>query len=105
MNKQLNNDTPKSPRNLSETAATPMPDSRILQEARRVFEVEARAVLDLKERINGDFAKAVEILGQCKGKIIVTGMGKSGHIGHKIASTLSSTGSPAVFVHPAESSH
>jgi arabinose-5-phosphate isomerase len=88
-------------------AVTPMPESsqKFLQEARRVFEIEARAVLDLKERINGDFVKAVEILGACTGKIVVTGMGKSGHIGHKIASTLSSTGSPALFVHPAESSH
>lgn len=78
---------------------------RILTEARRVFEIEARAVLDLKDRINGDFAEAVEIIGCCGGKVIVTGMGKSGQIGRKIASTLSSTGSPAVFVHPAESSH
>jgi arabinose-5-phosphate isomerase len=83
----------------------PVSKDRILTEARRVFEIEARAVLDLKDRINGDFAKAVEILGGCKGKIIVTGMGKSGQIGRKLASTLSSTGSPSVFVHPAESSH
>jgi arabinose-5-phosphate isomerase len=84
-----------------------MPETRdkILREAKRVFEVEARAVLDLKDRINGDFVSAVEILGTCKGKIIVTGMGKSGQIGRKIASTLSSIGSPSVFVHPAESSH
>lgn len=78
---------------------------RILTEARRVFEIEARAVLDLKDRLNGHFAEAVEILGNCSGKIIVTGMGKSGQIGRKLASTLSSTGSPSVFVHPAESSH
>jgi len=76
-----------------------------LAEAKRVFEIEAKALLDLKLRIDDRFVKATEILFSCEGKIVVTGMGKSGLIGRKIASTLSSTGSPAVFVHPAESSH
>jgi arabinose-5-phosphate isomerase len=76
-----------------------------LAEAKKVFEIEAKALLDLKLRIDSKFEKAIEILHECKGKIVVTGMGKSGHIANKIASTLSSTGSPAIFIHPAESSH
>ncbi len=74
-------------------------------EAKRIIEIEAKAILELRDRIDGSLTKAIELLSECQGKIIVTGMGKSGHIGRKIASTLSSTGSPAVFVHPAESSH
>ncbi|CAM4448540.1 MAG: Arabinose 5-phosphate isomerase KdsD [Legionellaceae bacterium] len=70
-----------------------------------VIETEAKAVATLKERINEDFIMACKILMNCKGRIIVLGMGKSGHIGSKIASTFASTGSPAYFVHPAEASH
>ncbi len=72
---------------------------------RAVIENEANAVLALKDRINHDFAKACSLLFECKGRIVVTGMGKSGHIGGKIAATLASTGSPAFFVHPGEASH
>lgn len=74
-------------------------------EARKVFEIEAQSILDLREKIDASFDKAVQTLLDCKGKVIVTGMGKSGLIGRKIASTLSSTGTPSIFVHPAESSH
>ncbi|MGE3974906.1 MAG: SIS domain-containing protein [Bdellovibrionales bacterium] len=74
-------------------------------EAKRIFEVEAKAILELRDRLDESLTNAIEILSECKGKIVVTGMGKSGLIGRKIASTLSSTGSPAIFVHPAESSH
>ena len=59
----------------------------------------------LVERINGEFAAAVELILGCHGRLIVSGMGKSGHVARKIASTLSSTGTPALFVHPAEASH
>ncbi|MCB0410941.1 MAG: KpsF/GutQ family sugar-phosphate isomerase [Bdellovibrionales bacterium] len=59
----------------------------------------------MSERLDHNFSEAVEVLYQCQGKVIVTGIGKSGHIGRKLASTLSSTGTPAVFLHPAESSH
>ncbi len=76
-----------------------------IQEAIRVLDIEARSILDLKSRIDHRFEQAVDIICQCKGKVIVAGMGKSGHIGRKIAATLSSTGSPALFLHPAESSH
>lgn len=79
--------------------------SRDIDEASRVFEVEARAILSLKARLDERFIKALDLMQACAGKIIVSGMGKSGLVGRKIASTLSSTGSPAVFLHPAESSH
>ncbi len=72
---------------------------------RAVLETEARAVADLAERIDDAFARACEYLLACEGRIVVLGMGKSGHIGGKIAATLASTGSPAFFVHPGEASH
>lgn len=70
-----------------------------------VIETEAQAVFELTQRIDARFAKACELLLACKGRIVVTGMGKSGHIANKIAATLSSTGSPAFFMHPGEASH
>jgi arabinose-5-phosphate isomerase len=74
----------------------------ILEEARRVLKVEAQAILDLVDRIDERFLKAVEILHACRGKVALMGMGKSGLIGRKIASTFASTGTPAFFLHPAE---
>ncbi len=73
--------------------------------ARSVLKTEAAAVAALSDRINGDFARAVQLLLDCTGRVIVTGMGKSGIIGRKIAATLSSTGTPAFFLHPAEAVH
>jgi arabinose-5-phosphate isomerase len=73
--------------------------------ARRVLDIEARAVAELASRLNSDFVKAVRTLLDCKGRVVVSGMGKSGHVARKIASTLASTGTPAFFVHPAEASH
>ena len=73
--------------------------------ARRTIRMEAAAVASLEERIGTDFSKACELLLKVRGRIIVTGMGKSGHIACKIAATLASTGSPAFFVHPGEASH
>jgi arabinose-5-phosphate isomerase len=70
-----------------------------------VLDTEAQSILDLKERIDDEFLRACEYLLACTGRIVVTGMGKSGHIGSKIAATLASTGSPAFFVHPGEASH
>jgi arabinose-5-phosphate isomerase len=70
-----------------------------------VLDTEAQSILDLKERIDDQFIRACEFLLGCTGRIVVTGMGKSGHIGSKIAATLASTGSPAFFVHPGEASH
>jgi arabinose-5-phosphate isomerase len=70
-----------------------------------VIETEAAAIANLSTRIDHNFSQACHYLLACEGRIIVTGMGKSGHIGHKIAATLASTGSPAFFVHPGEASH
>ncbi|MEO5669786.1 MAG: KpsF/GutQ family sugar-phosphate isomerase [Ramlibacter sp.] len=76
-----------------------------LRLAQETFDIEAAAVLGLKDRINGAFAQAVELVLGMRGRVVVMGMGKSGHIGRKIAATLASTGTPAMFVHPAEASH
>ncbi|WP_323815759.1 KpsF/GutQ family sugar-phosphate isomerase [Cellvibrio sp. NN19] len=73
--------------------------------ALRTIRLEADAVSALSERIDGQFTAACEMILNCSGRIIVTGMGKSGHIGSKIAATLASTGTPAFFVHPGEASH
>ena len=73
--------------------------------ARRTFEIEAQALVGLKQRVGKAFAEAVELMLACRGRVVVMGMGKSGHVGRKIAATLSSTGTPALFVHPAEASH
>lgn len=70
-----------------------------------VIELEAQAIFELSKSINQDFAKACDILLNCNGRVVVTGMGKSGHIGKKIAATLASTGTPAFFMHPGEASH
>ncbi|MDQ2078269.1 KpsF/GutQ family sugar-phosphate isomerase [Marinimicrobium sp. ABcell2] len=71
----------------------------------RTIEIEAEAVAALRERVGEPFARGCTYLLNCRGRIIVTGMGKSGHIGKKIAATLASTGTPAFFVHPGEASH
>ncbi len=76
-----------------------------LSTARRTIELERDAVSDLLNHLNGDFTKACDLLLACEGRVIVTGMGKSGHIANKIAATLASTGTPAFFVHPGEASH
>jgi arabinose-5-phosphate isomerase len=76
-----------------------------LETARRVLEIEARAIEEVKARLDGSFAKAVDLLLACKGRVAVTGMGKSGLIGRKISATLSSTGTPSFFLHPAEALH
>jgi len=74
----------------------------IVKEAKRVLRVEAQSLLDLAERIDENFSQAVDLLYQCKGKVVLMGMGKSGLVGRKIASTFASTGTPAFFLHPAE---
>lgn len=73
--------------------------------ARRTIECEAEAVQTLTQHINGDFSRACMLILGCRGRVIVTGMGKSGHIGKKIAATFASTGTPAFFMHPGEASH
>ena len=81
------------------------PSSNALNLARRVLRIEAEAVLALIDRIDSDFLQALRLILNCRGRVVVSGMGKSGHVGRKIASTLASTGTPAYFVHPAEASH
>jgi len=76
-----------------------------LQSARRTIRIEADAVNALAGTVGSTFVRACELLLACKGRVIVTGMGKSGHIARKLAATLASTGSPAFFVHPGEASH
>jgi len=77
----------------------------VLDQAKDVFRKEANAILSLIDRVNEDFIRAVTLLQSCTGKVIVTGIGKSGIISQKIASTLSCSGTPALFLHPAEGIH
>lgn len=78
---------------------------RALALARETLDIEARAVMAVGDRLGASFVQAVLLLLACKGRVVVMGMGKSGHIGRKISATLASTGTPAMFVHPAEASH
>ena len=73
-----------------------------IEEAKRVLNIEARSILDLVERIDDSFSRAVDLVYDCKGRVVLTGMGKSGIVGRKISSTLASTGTPSFFLHPAE---
>ena len=81
------------------------PSQDLLESARRTINLEIEAVQELLPRLNGDFIKACQMILNAKGRVVVVGMGKSGHIGNKIAATLASTGTAAFFVHPAEASH
>ena len=86
-------------------AATDYQPARLLALARRVLATEAAAILALQDRLGDDFLRAVQMVLACRGRVVVSGIGKSGHIARKIASTLASTGTPAFFVHPAEAIH
>jgi arabinose-5-phosphate isomerase len=79
--------------------------ARALSLAVETLQIEAQAVTDMAQRLDGHFASAVALVLASRGRVVVMGMGKSGHVGRKIAATLASTGSPAMFVHPAEASH
>src|SRR5439155_26277303 len=83
------------------------PNSRSmsLEAARKVLEIEARTLSELPSRLDENFLKAVDSLFACRGRVVATGMGKSGIIVQKISATLSSTGTPSVFLHPAEALH
>ncbi len=93
--------TRQSPKRLSARRGK----SRARGIAENVFAIEAEAVLSLRKKLADSFDKAVDMMSACQGRIIVTGMGKAGIIGHKLATTLSSTGTPAYFVHPEEALH
>ena len=87
------------------SAAPPFDAERARRLAADTFRIEARALSALAERVDAAFAQAVELMLACRGRVVVMGMGKSGHVGRKMAATLASTGTPAMFVHPAEASH
>lgn len=84
---------------------TTQPQMNYIDSAKRVIEIETQAIANLADRLNDDFTNACNILFACKGKVVVSGMGKSGHIGNKIAATFASTGTPAFFMHPGEANH
>ncbi len=88
------------------SGAGKQPDpGQLMRAARSVIDTERQAVSALKQRIDGHFVGACQLILACEGRVVVLGMGKSGHIGHKIAATLASTGTPSFFVHPAEAGH
>ena len=80
-------------------------EKTILQEAKEVFKLEAQAINDLARNLGNEFEKAVNLVYACEGRVVVTGLGKSGVIGQKIAATLASTGTPAIFLHASEALH
>jgi arabinose-5-phosphate isomerase len=86
-------------------AAVGTPEEAGLSSARRVLEIEARGLEAMARGIDEAFARALDLIEKMRGRVIVTGMGKSGHVGRKLAATLASTGTPAMFVHAAEASH
>ena len=98
MNAQLTNAIPAQ-------ASPVLEESAIRNSALTVIETEARAINALQQRVNGSFLQACQLMFQCQGRVVVIGIGKSGHIARKIAATLASTGTPSFFVHPAEASH
>jgi arabinose-5-phosphate isomerase len=87
------------------TATTPFDAARALQLARQTFDIEAQALLGVRDALDERFTAAVQAMLATTGRVVVMGMGKSGHVGRKIAATLASTGTPAFFVHPGEASH
>jgi arabinose-5-phosphate isomerase len=86
-------------------SAPPFQAEKAIRLAKETFEIEAAAILGLQRHLGASFARVVEMMLGVRGRVVVMGIGKSGHVGRKIAATLSSTGTPAMFVHPAEASH
>ena len=89
----------------SPSKPAPFNEEKLVGRARRVLSIESAAVAALESRIGEDFIAACRLIRNCTGRVVVTGMGKSGHIGDKIAATFASTGTPAFFLHAAEASH
>lgn len=96
---------PHIPDNPYMPSTSPPTAAHVLALAQDTLRTEAQAVLDMAQRLDDHFVRAVHALLQCGGRVVVSGMGKSGHVGRKIAATLASTGTPAFFMHPAEASH
>ena len=80
-------------------------NQKFIDSAKRVIDIESREINSLHSRLNAQFVQACQLLQQCTGKVVVSGMGKSGHVGNKIVATLASTGTPAFFMHPGEANH
>jgi arabinose-5-phosphate isomerase len=80
-------------------------DFGVIRQAREVLQIEAQGILDLIDRIGPEFEQAVEMILDSSGRVILTGIGKSGIVGRKITATLNSTGTPSLFLHPAEAIH
>ena len=105
------NVSPQPAENVQTEFATVVPvdcaisEDRVLRLAQDVLQIEAEAITALQARLDSDFMRAIELLLNCSGRVVVSGIGKSGHIAHKLAATFASTGTPAFFVHPAEASH
>src|SRR5438128_5729634 len=98
--------TPMDPPPAAAAAPAALPDdAQLIASARRALAIEARAIEALPARLGAAFAQAARICVGCNGRVVVTGMGKSGHIARKIAATFASTGTPAFFLHPAEAGH
>jgi arabinose-5-phosphate isomerase len=91
--------------NMPPAEAPAAPPANALELARTVLRIEAQAVAALVDRLDDTFLRAVDLLLQCRGRVVVSGIGKSGHIGRKVAATMASTGTPAMFVHAAEAAH
>jgi arabinose-5-phosphate isomerase len=100
-NRSMNSRAPEA----VSAAAIAVDPARALKLARQVMQTEADAIVALSGRLGVAFVAAVNLLLHCSGRVVVSGIGKSGHVGHKLAATLASTGTPAFFVHPAEASH
>jgi arabinose-5-phosphate isomerase len=98
-------ETRRNTRRMNAVEHTATSEGQALESARRTFDIEAAALGALRARLDGAFAAACRICLGCRGRVIVTGMGKSGHVARKIAATLASTGTPAFFLHPGEASH
>jgi len=80
-------------------------DFNVIEEAKSIFDKEIDALLKTRDSLGEDFEKLLELILECKGKVVLTGMGKPGHIGTKMAATLASLGTPSFFMHPAEAQH
>ncbi|MFM7433808.1 MAG: SIS domain-containing protein [Gammaproteobacteria bacterium] len=97
--------TPAHPAEAAAQVASTVAAPRLIAAGRRALSIEIRGLAALEARIDAGFAAACQLCLDCRGRVVVTGMGKSGHVGGKIAATLASTGTPAFFLHPAEASH
>ncbi len=96
---------PETLRRDGTASAPPLSSEDLLEMGREVLRIESQAVLHLVERLGSGFVDAVRLILACRGRVVVSGIGKSGHVARKIAATMASTGTPAFFVHPAEASH